>query len=208
MRKVSDILREEREKKGFSLEEVEKTTKIRKEFLIAIEEGKFHTLPSESYALGFVKNYATFLGLSSNKISPLFKREYKTERVQVVPEFRKKQNGFSKKIFFNTKTFVILAALVLVLIYIIFQYGSLLYGPKLSIEKPKDKSTVSGNVVEVSGKTDPYATVLIDDEEAYVAVSGNFKKTLYVFEGDKTINIVAKNRFGKETKKSLKIKVL
>lgn len=208
MRKVRDILREERERKGLSLEEVEKTTKIRKEFLIAIEEGKFHNLPSESYALGFVKNYASFLGLSENKIAPLFRREYKTDKIQVVPEFRKKQGSFSKKYFFNTKAFVIFSALILVLVYVAFQYGSLLFGPKLSIEKPKDKSTISGNIVEVSGKTDPYATVLVDDGEAYVNISGNFKKTLYVFEGDKTIKIVAKNRFGKETKKTLKIKIL
>ena len=75
MRRVSDILREEREKKNLSLEYIEKTTKIRVEYLKAIEEGRFHTLPSESYALGFVKNYASFLGLSRARIVALFRRE-------------------------------------------------------------------------------------------------------------------------------------
>lgn len=207
MRKVSEVLRQEREKKGFKLEDVEKSTKIRKEFLEAIEEGKFHTLPSESYALGFVKNYASFLGLSENNIAPLFKREYKSDRIQVVPEFRKTQNKFSRKFLFNTKAGVVLGAVLIVLGYIAFQYGSLLLGPKIKIEKPANNSVVTGNVVEIVGKTDPYATLTVDEDEVYVTIQGTFKKSLYVFEGEKTINVVAKNRFGKETKRAIKIKV-
>ena len=61
MRRVSDLLKEKREEKKLTLKEIEGETKIKKEFLELIEEGNFQALPSESYALGFVKNYAKYL---------------------------------------------------------------------------------------------------------------------------------------------------
>lgn len=207
MKKVSDFLREEREYKELSLEDIEKTTKIKKEFLVAIEEGRLHSLPSESYAMGFVKNYAEVLGIPSGKIAPLFRREYLSEKVQVVPEFRKTQHKFKKKLLFNSKFTVLFSALLIVFVYIIIQYSSLLFGPKLIVTNPKNNAVVNDNTVEVSGTTDQYATVTVDGDEAYVTIQGNFKKNLYVFEGDKTINVVAKNRFGKTTQKSVTIHV-
>lgn len=207
MKKVSDLLREERENKNLSLDEIEKTTKIKKEFLIAIEEGKFNNLPSESYAMGFVKNYAEVLGIPPGKVAPLFRREYLSKKVQVVPEFRKTQHKFNKKLLFNSKFIVLFSALLIVFVYVAIQYSSLLFGPKLSVSSPKDNAVIKSNIVEVSGNTDQYATVTVDDDEAYVTVQGNFKKSLYVFEGDKTINIVAKNRFGKTTQKAITIHV-
>ena len=64
-----------------------------------------------------------------------------------------------------------------------------------------------GNVVEVEGRTDPYAAVLIDGDEVYVALSGDFKKSIFVFSGDKKIEVVAKNRFGKESRREINIHV-
>ncbi|OGH10309.1 MAG: hypothetical protein A2857_02590 [Candidatus Levybacteria bacterium RIFCSPHIGHO2_01_FULL_36_15] len=207
MRRVSDILREEREKKNLSLEYIEKTTKIRVEYLKAIEEGRFHTLPSESYALGFVKNYASFLGLSRARIVALFRREYKEENREIIPNFRKNTNRFSKNPFRNSKNILITAIFLIVAVYIFFQYNSLLFGPPLSVSSPKNGETIHNNVVEIKGKTDPYAVLSIDGEEIFVGIDGSFKKSIYVFPGNKKISIVAKNRFGKETKQNFEVKV-
>ena len=91
--------------------------------------------------------------------------------------------------------------------YIAFQYGSFFLGPRLEVLTPKDHSLVRNNIVEVSGKTDPYATVLINNEESYVQLDGTFKKTLYLFEGQRQITIDAKNRNGKNTRKILQVVV-
>ena len=79
--------------------------------------------------------------------------------------------------------------------------------PKLSIEKPRSGQEIAGNVVEVAGKTDPYATVLIDGDEVYVNLSGSFEKSIFAFSGNKKIEVVAKNRFGKESRKEINIRV-
>ena len=61
MKTVGSILKEAREAKRFSLDQVEQATKIRRNFLEAIEGDAYHVLPSVSYAKGFVKNYAGYL---------------------------------------------------------------------------------------------------------------------------------------------------
>ena len=76
---------------------------------------------------------------------------------------------------------------------------------KLNISTPKDGELVQKSIVAVEGKTDPSATVKVNGEEVYVDLTGTFRKTLYVYPGEEKISITAKNRYGKETKKELKI---
>lgn len=208
MRRISELLKEEREKKGLILEDVARATRIKKEFLSFIEQGAFHKLPSESYALGYVRNYAQFLGLPEHKIAPLFRREYRGEKHEVIPHFRKTQHVHERKLFLSSKTLLVTAACIIVVGYIAFQYSSLFFGPQLTVTTPANGQKISGTVVQVKGKTsDPYATVLVEGEEAYVALDGSFQKSIYVFSGEKKITVVAKNRFGKQTEKSVLVKV-
>lgn len=208
MRKVSDIIRQAREEKGIALSEVERATKIKKIYLQEIENGDFEKLPSESYALGFVKNYAKFLELPQNTIVPLFRREYDAKRhVSIIPEFRKKQHTYSKKTIFSGRGLIIIVVAAIIVGYIFFQYSSLIFAPTVDVETPKNGTTISGNVVEVKGKTDPYATLTINGDEVYVALDGTFKKSVYQFSGDNKIKIIVKNRFGKQSEKVVNVRV-
>lgn len=207
MKHISDVLREERIKKGLSIEDVVASTKIRKSFITAIEEGNLGTLPSEAYALGFVKNYASFLGIPESRAAALFRREYEAAQQESAPKFRKAM-GRSKNTFFLNSARGILALIVgvIVLAYLSYQFSFLFIGPKLEVLSPTDNSIAKSNVVVVSGKTDPAANVSVDGENVYVDLSGSFKKTLYV-EDDKTIEVISKNRSGKETKKSITVQI-
>ncbi len=208
MRKISDILRTEREARNISLQEIEKETKIKKEFLKAIERGAFNELPSDTYAAGFVKNYAKFLGIPETDAMALFRREYDTKRnITIVPEFRKSQHKFNRRFFLNGRGLVIFFAFLILGVYVFFQYSSLIFPPPLKVTEPSNGAVIKGSVVEVKGETDPYATVTVGGEEAYINIQGDFSKSVYIFTGDSNIEVIAKNRFGKETKKSINIKV-
>lgn len=206
MKKISEILREEREKKGYSFQEIEKATKIKTKFLLSIEEGKYRDLPSESYALGFVKNYAQFLGVSQDKAAALFRREFHEEKREVLPEYQKETDRF-KKNYLNPKIVLVTVLVTIFLGYISFQYHSFLFGPPLSISTPQDNQVVKDNVVQITGKTDPYAVVFVDGEEVFINIDGTFKKSVYVFPGEKKIKIIAKSRFGRETVLERSVKV-
>ena len=61
-------LQERRQEMNYSLKEIETATSIRLNYLKAIEQDDFSQLISNVYAKGFVKQYATFLGLDSEKL--------------------------------------------------------------------------------------------------------------------------------------------
>ena len=73
---VGQQFSEERIRQKLTLKEVSRATKIREEFLSAIERGDYKKLPSTAYAHGFVSNYAKFLGLSVEKSLAIFRREF------------------------------------------------------------------------------------------------------------------------------------
>lgn len=56
-------LRTAREAKDLSLNQVEAATRIRQKYLAALESGDWEELPGEVAGRGFLRNYATFLGL-------------------------------------------------------------------------------------------------------------------------------------------------
>jgi cytoskeleton protein RodZ len=61
-------LRREREIRGISLKEIADATKISKRFLDAIERNDHKTLPAPVFTRGFVREYARYLGLSTEDI--------------------------------------------------------------------------------------------------------------------------------------------
>jgi hypothetical protein len=58
-------LRREREIRGISLKEISDATKISKRFLEALERNDHQTLPAPVFTRGFVREYARYVGLSS-----------------------------------------------------------------------------------------------------------------------------------------------
>lgn len=60
---IGEKLRHQRELLGFSREDVEKHTRLRAYYLLALEQGKLDELPSPVQGRGMLSNYASFLGL-------------------------------------------------------------------------------------------------------------------------------------------------
>lgn len=63
IKEIGSMLKSKRKEMNLSLKEVENTTSIRAGYLEAIEEGTIIQSISGVYALGFIKQYASFLGL-------------------------------------------------------------------------------------------------------------------------------------------------
>ena len=65
---VGEVFKRRRAEMNLSLKEAENATSIRMAHLQAIEEGQLGQLISQVYARGFVKQYASFLGLDGEQI--------------------------------------------------------------------------------------------------------------------------------------------
>jgi len=76
---VGQVLRQERENKDYSLEEISAAINIRVPLLAAIEEDNMDALPGMTYALGFVRSYAEYLDLDPDRASQLFKTAHVEE---------------------------------------------------------------------------------------------------------------------------------
>ena len=72
---VSESLRGRRIECGLDVDYVAQILKIRPGVLVAIENGKFDELPGPAYAVGFVRSYATYLGLDAEALVVRFKNE-------------------------------------------------------------------------------------------------------------------------------------
>ncbi|MBM4127176.1 MAG: helix-turn-helix domain-containing protein [Nitrospira sp.] len=63
MESVGEFFRQVREAKGLTVDEVSSKTRIRSDFVKALEDGTFAKLPDQVFARGFVRSYARSLGL-------------------------------------------------------------------------------------------------------------------------------------------------
>jgi cytoskeleton protein RodZ len=66
--RLGEELRDARLALGLSIEDVAAELRIRRVYLIALEEGRLKDLPSPAYAVGFVRNYAGALGLDPSEM--------------------------------------------------------------------------------------------------------------------------------------------
>ena len=72
---IGQRLRETREAKGLSLEQVAAETRIQERYLTVIEAGNFAALPSRTYAIGFTRTYARTLGLDEHEATDQVRAE-------------------------------------------------------------------------------------------------------------------------------------
>ncbi len=203
MRTVGQILKETREAKLYTLEDVEKHTKIRKELLEALEASNFDKLPPTIFIQGFIKNYGRFLGLDANKLLAVFRRDYEARKHPPVI-----MESFSKPLKQNrviiTPARVLGVAITLIVLgffgYLWVEYRQYVGAPPLEISRPSDQASVDIPAVVVEGKTDPEAKVLVNNQEVGVDKEGHFQEEIKLSSSTNTITIVSTSKFGQAAK--------
>ena len=75
MARLGDALREQRERKGVTMQQAAEDTRIREKFLQAIESGDYQSLPGTVYTKGFLRNYAQYLGLQPEEMLAMYTGE-------------------------------------------------------------------------------------------------------------------------------------
>jgi cytoskeleton protein RodZ len=65
---LGKYLRENREAKGITLEEIEQVSNISLTYLRALEAGQVHVLPASTFTVGFLRQYARCIGLDPEDV--------------------------------------------------------------------------------------------------------------------------------------------
>lgn len=204
MKTVGKFLKEARLKKKYSLAFLEGKTKIKKEFIAAIEDEDWRALPEFPVISGFVKSLASYLKLETKFIGALLKRDYPPKALAISPK-----PDVTETMFWTPKhTFFVGIAVILVLVvgYLGLEYYQFLSPPHLEILEPKEGAVVKTREVIVSGKTDPDAVLVISNQPVLLEEDGKFVAKIEIFEKTESIVVSAKARSGKETVITRKIR--
>lgn len=202
MRTVGQILQEARESKLYSLEDVEKHIKIRKEMLEALEKNDFDKLPPLTFIQGFIKNYGTFLGLDASKLLAIFRRDFESKKhPPLVMESLKRPVGKSR-ISLQPSHLIGLAVVLIILCFFAYlwvEYRQFVGSPDLALNSPSEGQTVEIPSVVVEGKTDPDAKVKINEQEVGVDQEGNFKEEIKLPSSSNEVVVKSTSKFGQTT---------
>lgn len=173
MDSVGEFFKQVRETKGLTVDEVASKTRIRTDFVKALEDGNFAKLPDQVFAKGFVRSYARSLGLDEEdaihrfiqSAGSFYEKQDERERLKVrqIEEDRKRQS--------NRKAVTIAIGIaVLTLVFLlsreqssVFRRGTAEQGPATkratqgAKESPASTAREPERTAEVSKPTEPPA---------------------------------------------------
>lgn len=202
MKTVGSILKSERERKNWSIEEISKFLKIHPKYLKALEEGRYEIFADSVHIKGFLKNYVGFLGLNESEVLAFFRREYNEEFKKGDLKFSK-NSLLSPKIVFTPGILVSISIALLVVIfffYLLYQYRSFASAPELRILNPPEDIVISENVINVYGSTDRDSQVLINGQRVDISEEGKFATTISLPEGVNNLNFLSTNKLGRQSR--------
>jgi cytoskeletal protein RodZ len=104
---MSSSLKQARIESGKTLEEISSYLKIRKQYLVALEEEDFSSMPAEVYVKGYLKLYSNYLGIDVN-LSEKDKQESSKDI-----DLRNRSDTWKKQL-------IIISVLILIIIPIIY----------------------------------------------------------------------------------------
>jgi len=210
-----------RKRKNVNLEEAERDTKIAMKYIYALEHSKYDELPADVYVYGFLNRYANYLEIKTDEVIKMFDDEKRIfDSVKSIKRHSDQENKnlikpkpdekwLKTPKFFITPELVIsvcVGGLVVCLLgYIWFQVKSFAAAPPLEIKNQDAEIVVSIDNLNISGATDPGATLTINGEAVSISADGNFSEDIQLVKGINKIEIIAKNKTNKETKKTIQV---
>lgn len=197
MKSVGETLKSARERKNWTLATASERTNVRVDLLEAIESNAFDRFPARVVASGLIHTYARELGLPTETVLALFRRDHSAEE-PTLPG--------TKRLFLLTDTpgrrRAVISALVIGILLAFFSYGGFVFysfslAPSLVVTAPNQDAHVQSPVV-LRGKTATDATVSIDGAAVGVNQDGLFTEQIELSPGPHVLTVKAMGRNGKE----------
>lgn len=196
MKTAGDLLKAKRLALELTLAAVSAKTKLKEEYLLALENSAFHILPSSTFAKGALKNYARVLHINEETVIAMFRRDFaENEKGEIIP--RGLVDPVVKKTSFIPVNLILSVIGILAFLgFLGFQLLSWAGLPKLSLIQPQDGETY-GEKVTIRGTTEKDAAILINNQSVIVDQNGQFSLDLIFPSGTHSVLVEAKNRAGK-----------
>ena len=111
----------------------------------------------------------------------------------------------TKRLSFSSKQWLFIGFLLLIFLYSLFQARFLILGPQIKIIYPKNGTIVSTGLILVEGTAKNVSWISLDDRQIFTNEQGYWKEKLILSSGVSIITIKARDRFGRNSEKSVEI---
>jgi cytoskeletal protein RodZ len=199
-RAAGQVLRDLREAKGMTLDEVAAKTKVPLQSLALIEEDDFARLPPDVYTTIYLKAYCKFFGIEAGPIVAHFRdqraaHERKTPgNRHPVTTVKAAELLVAPRIIRN----VIIAAVASGLLFsIAFQVVKLISPPQLTVTDPLDGTVTENRSVTINGRTEPEVSIAINGKPVSVDGNGVFHDTFILQDGLNSIEVVGVKKYSR-----------
>lgn len=207
MKTIGEVLTKARHDHALALEKLSEITKIDIRFIEALEKNDFNSLPSATFAKGFIRNLSQALGKDPDEMIAIFRRDYHYSSLKpAITPVRTRKLNFSK--FFNYQYLAVFLGVFVFLIYLVFQYRAVITPPKLVVDSPTNGAVLTSPII-LEGQTDSGATISINDSLKITPESdGKFTTKLDLPPGQGTIKVTSTSRFSRTSSKTLNLTIL
>lgn len=198
---IFEIIKQKREKLGFSCKEIAENLKIPARYIYYLENSELDKMPDLIYTQGFLGKYSEILGLDKSRILKLYEYELSgwqekiSDKKPISSSFKRSRPVISTRMIAMAVTSIVIAA---VGIYWWKQIRLFFVKPSLQVVSPVGDLTVNQGFIEVQGKTNNGNEVTINNQGILVSDNGTFKKQVSLESGLNVLTITANNSFGKD----------
>lgn len=192
-------LRELRELRGLSREELAELTKIHVSVVAAMEEERISELSDPVYAERHVRALVKALDGRLPYFLPKY-RDVVARKLAADPKAFSVRANVRRRDFFVLTRFVALGGFILLVglsaAYVVWQAHLLQDPPPLVIFSPKEGEEFASPSVNIQGHTAAGAIVTVNGKKAVVDPSGDFHLIFDLSRGLTTLTIEARRRYG------------
>ena len=148
--KVGTMLHDVRIKKKLSIDTIAQELRIKAAYLTAIEQSDYDNIPAAPYGIGFVRSYASYLGLNSARIVQIFKEEtnVKDPKPLLVETSETEEKSEQEEIYTPNSKYILISLAMFVL-------GYLLWSTFNDSESTVEETNSSAAQTEVSSEEYP-----------------------------------------------------
>jgi cytoskeletal protein RodZ len=173
---VGEILRKRREELGKDLREIAQISKIRYDYLKAIEDEAFEKLPLEVYVKGYIREYAKILNIDPDAVITTYIQQ--TSPPQAEKKETPAEDTTQRK---HLKIRYVLLPLLLIIPVVFFLFSS---NPKKSIIPSRPPETKEENLSKTKTTNHVLEVFATDTTWLLVTIDGTQKKEILLKPGE------------------------